>query len=61
MVHPVLAASYARLGRQQDVQRERAVIGRIAPFFDSQRFAAQFGTKEVRDDILAGLKAAGFR
>jgi adenylate cyclase len=59
--HAALAASYARLGRQQDVQRERAVIGRIAPFFDSQRFAGQFGTKEVRDDMLAGLKAAGFR
>jgi adenylate cyclase len=61
MAHPVLAATYARLGRQQDVERERALIARLAPFFDSQRFAAQFGTKEARDDILAGLKAAGFR
>jgi tetratricopeptide (TPR) repeat protein len=61
MTHPVLAAAYARLGRLQDAQRERAVIDRIAPFFDAGRFAGQFGTKETRDDILAGLKAAGFR
>ena len=61
MAHPVLAAAYARLGRPQDVQRERAVIDRVAPFFDAGRFAAQFGTKETRDEMLAGLRAAGFR
>jgi class 3 adenylate cyclase/TolB-like protein/Tfp pilus assembly protein PilF len=61
MVHPVLAAAYARLERQQDVERERAVLARLAPFFNATRFAAQFGTKETRDDMLAGLKAAGFR
>jgi hypothetical protein len=61
MVHPVAAASYARLGKQQDVERERAIIVRLAPFFDAERFAAQFGTQEARDDMLAGLKAAGFR
>ena len=58
---PVLAAAYARLGRQQDAERERAIIARMAPFFDAERFAGQFGTKEARDDMLAGLKAAGFR
>ena len=61
MAHPVLAAAYARLQRSQDAERERAVIARMAPFFDATRFAAQFGRKEVRDDILTGLKAAGFR
>jgi len=61
MVHPVLAAAYARLGKQQEALRERAVIDRIAPFFDAERFAGQFGTKEAHDDMLAGLKAAGFR
>jgi TolB-like protein/class 3 adenylate cyclase/Tfp pilus assembly protein PilF len=61
MAQPVLAAAYAQLGRQQDAERERAVIARVAPFFDAERFAAQFGTKEARDDILGGLKAAGFR
>ena len=59
MVHPVRAAAYARLGKQQDAERERGVIARLAPFFDAERFAAQLGTKEARDDMLAGLKAAG--
>ena len=61
MAHPVLAAAYARLERPQDVERERAIIARMAPFFDAKRFAAQFGTEERRDDILTGLRAAGFR
>jgi adenylate cyclase len=61
MVHPVRAAAYARLGKQQDAERERAAIARLAPFFDAERFATQFGTKEARDDMLAGLKAAGLR
>jgi class 3 adenylate cyclase/TolB-like protein len=59
--HAVLAAAYARLGRQQDVERERAIIARLAPFFDAERFSGQFGSKKARDDILAGLRAAGFR
>jgi len=57
----VLAAAYGRLERRQDAERERAVIDHIAPFFDAERFASQFGTKEARDEMLAGLKAAGFR
>ncbi|HEY8874364.1 MAG TPA: adenylate/guanylate cyclase domain-containing protein [Stellaceae bacterium] len=59
--HAVLAAAYGRLERRQDAERERAVIDHIAPFFDAERFASQFGTKEARDEMLAGLKAAGFR
>jgi class 3 adenylate cyclase/TolB-like protein len=58
---PVLAAAYARLERQQDAERERAIIARLAPFFDAERFAAQFGTADARRDMLEGLKAAGFR
>ena len=60
-LHAVLAAAYARVGKQQDAERERGVIARLAPFFDAERFAAQFGTKVAREDMLAGLKAAGFR
>jgi adenylate cyclase len=60
MSHPVLAADYARLGKQQDAERERAVIMSLQPFFDAQRFAAQFGTADARRDMLVGLTAAGF-
>jgi len=61
MVHPVLAAAYARLGKQVEAQREHSIIDRSAPFFDAERFAAQFGTDEARRDMLAGLREAGFR
>jgi adenylate cyclase len=56
----VLAAAYARSQRQQDAERERAAVMRIAPFLDAKRFASQFGTQEARDHILEGLTQAGF-
>jgi len=61
MVHPVRAAAYARLGKQVEVLRERTIIDRLSPFFDAERFAAQFGTKEAQDNMLTGLREAGFR
>ena len=59
--HPALAAVFARMGRPQDAERERAVVARLSPFFDAERYAAQFGTEQTRREMLAGLKAAGFR
>ena len=59
--HPALAAVFARMGKQQDAERERQIIARISPFFDPERFAAQFGTEDARREMLTGLKAAGFR
>ena len=59
--HAVLAAAYGKTDKRQDADRERTLITHFAPFFDPERFAAQFGTKEARDDMLAGLEAAGFR
>ena len=59
--HPVLAAAYARQGEQLEMGREHAAVLRLSPFFDSERFAAQFGTQQARDDMLAGLKSAGFQ
>jgi adenylate cyclase len=59
--HPLLAACYARLGRMQEAARERAIVARLSPFFDAERFASQFGTQQAHDDVLAGLKAAGFQ
>jgi len=57
---PVLAAAYAQMGRDQDAEGERAIVARLSPFFDAQRFAAQFGTQPARDHLLEGLKKAGF-
>ena len=56
----ILAACYAALGRSEDAKRQRDQIAHLAPFFDAQRFAAQFGTEQQRGDMLAGLQAAGF-
>jgi hypothetical protein len=59
--HPMLAATYAEMGRQQDADGERAIVAHLWPFLDARTFAAQFGTEEARDQILKGLKKAGFR
>jgi adenylate cyclase len=59
--HPMLAATYAQLGRQQDADGERTIVAHLWPFFDPRIFAAQFGTQEARDHMLDGLKKAGFR
>jgi adenylate cyclase len=56
----VLAAAYGQLQRQQDAERERAAVMRMAPFLDAKRFASQFGTQEARDQMLDGLRKAGF-
>jgi len=60
MTHPVLAAAYAEMGRDEDAKGERVIVARLSPFFDAERFAGQFGTQETRDHMLEGLKKAGF-
>jgi adenylate cyclase len=59
--HAILAASYAAIGKSQNAEGERAIVARLSPFFDAERFAAQFATPEARDHMLEGLKKAGFR
>jgi adenylate cyclase len=61
LTHPVLAATYAQMGRQQDADGERAIVRQLWPFLDARTFATQFGTQEARDQMLDGLKKAGFR
>jgi TolB-like protein/Tfp pilus assembly protein PilF len=60
VTHPILAASYAELGRQQEAAGERAIVARSWPFFDARTFADQFGTEEAKNQMLEGLKKAGF-
>ena len=60
VTHPMLAATYAQMGRLQDAEGERAIVAHLWPFLDARIFAAQFGTQEARDHILEGLKKAGF-
>jgi adenylate cyclase len=60
ITHPMLAATYAELGQQQDAERERAIATHLWPLLDARTFAAQFGTQEAQDHMLEGLKKAGF-
>ena len=57
----LLAFTYQSMGRNQDAEGERVIVTRLSPFFNAERFAAQFGTQAARDHILEGLKKAGFR
>ncbi len=61
LTHPMLAAAYAELGRQQDAEHEHAITARLWPLLDAKTFADQFGTPESRAHILEGLQKAGFR
>lgn len=54
--HPMLAAAYAEMGRQQNAGGERAVVAHLWPFLDARPFAAQFGTQEAGDHMPEGLK-----
>jgi len=56
-----LAVAYAALNREQDAQRERAIVARVWPLIDARTFADQFGTEEARNYMLEGMKTAGFR
>jgi TolB-like protein/class 3 adenylate cyclase len=60
IAHPLLAAAYAELGRQQEAETERAAALRQWPFLDARMFAAQFGTDEASGLMLDGLNKAGF-
>ena len=60
ITHPMLAATYAEMGQQQDADRERAVAAHLWPLLDARTFAAQFGTQEAQDHMLEGLQKAGF-
>ena len=45
MSHPVLAAAYAQMGRQQDAEGERVIVAHLWPFLDARMLAAQFGAR----------------
>ena len=57
----ILAATYAQLDRREDAEREWSVLMRMAPLFDAERFASQYGTQTAHDHMLEGLKKAGLR
>ena len=57
--HIALAASYARLGRDEDAAREAAAVRRSDPFFKVESFGTGFRQTAHRKAIAAGLRDAG--
>lgn len=57
--HAVLAASLARLGRQEAAEATAREVLRLYPFFDVKNFSGYFGNSERLSPLLEGLRAAG--
>ena len=57
--HVVLAATYARLGRNEEASQTAANVRRFDPFFETASYGTGFTNKRDRDDIIAGLRKAG--
>ena len=57
--HVVLAATYARLGRNEEASQTAANVRRFDPFFETASYGTGFTNKSDREDIIAGLRKAG--
>ena len=57
--HVVLAATYARMGRNEEASRTAANVLRFDPFFETASYGTGFTNEKDRDDIVAGLRKAG--
>jgi TolB-like protein/Tfp pilus assembly protein PilF len=58
--HAVLAATYARLDRMEAARHEVEETLRRSPFFDASIFAENISGTGHEEEILEGLRAAGF-
>jgi adenylate cyclase len=59
--HIALAATYARLGRQEEAARAAAAVRRLDPFFEVDSFGTGFRQPAHREAIVAGLREAGLK
>jgi TolB-like protein len=57
--HAVLAAAYGQLGRTEEAAREAQTVRRMWPFFNTDRFVAQWRAEHDRALIREGLGKAG--
>lgn len=58
--HAVLAAIYSRMGRPEAAREEVERTLRLFPFFDAEIFAGNLAVTGYSDELLAGLREAGF-
>jgi predicted Zn-dependent protease len=54
-----LAAAYAQLDDRQGVERARASLAKVAPFFDPELFISQYRSDADRARLRDGLAKAG--
>jgi adenylate cyclase len=59
--HVVLAAAYARLGRNEDASREAEKVLELDPFFDLDSYGTAFRNRSDRQAIIEGLSKAGLK
>jgi hypothetical protein len=59
--HIALAATYARLGRNQDATRAADTVRRLDPFFRIDSFGSAFREPAHRDAFVVGLREAGLK
>ena len=58
--HAILAMAAHRAGQNQLAERARTTALRLSPFFDPVTYASSFGGGEWQEELLSGLRAAGF-
>ena len=59
--HIALAATYARLGRNEEATREADTVRRLDPFFEIESFGSAFRTPAHREAFVVGLRQAGLK
>jgi len=58
-IYAGLAASYAQLGREKEALGAAGEVRRVWPFFEADKFAAQFEEESNRALVVEGLHKAG--
>jgi tetratricopeptide (TPR) repeat protein len=59
--HVVLAAAYAKLGRQEEAMHSAAAVLKRQPFFEIESYGSIFRNPDDRAKIVEGLRKAGLK
>ena len=57
--HIVVAAAYARAGRDRDAAHAAQAVGRLNPFFRIETYGSLFRNPADKEEVAVGLKKAG--
>jgi len=59
--HIVLAATYSRLGRNEEAEHAAETVRRLDPFFKIESFGTAFRNQSHREAFVEGLRTAGLK